>query len=104
MEGCPKLPMFVYDLKIARESSNFPQVIKKLIRLQYNEKPEDFNSEVDSFAKLRNTACVYINSSTGQALDNAKQYYCQLQFFKNRFQILESPLMKKGPFDFPWAD
>ena len=73
-------------------------------QLQYNENPEDFNSEVDSFAKLRNTACVYINSSTGQALDNAKQYYCQLQFFKNRFQILESPLMKKGPFDFPWAD
>ena len=33
MEGCPKLPMFVYDLKIARESSNFSQVIKKLIRV-----------------------------------------------------------------------
>ena len=33
MEGCPKLPMFSYDLKIARESSNFSQVIKKLIRV-----------------------------------------------------------------------
>ena len=31
-------------------------------------------------------------------------YYCQLTFFKNRFQILDTPLMKKGPFDFPWTD
>ena len=59
---------------------------------------------MESFAKLRNTACVYINSSNEQALDNMKKYYCQLQFFKNRCQILETPLMKKGPFDFPWAD
>ena len=77
----------------------------KTFQLQYNENPEDFNSEVEAFAKLRNTSCVYINSSnTELALDNMEMYYCQLAFFKNRFQILESPLMKKGPFDFPWTD
>ena len=73
-------------------------------QLQYNENPDDFIAEVESFAKLRNTACVYISSKNETALENMKQYYCQLQFFKNRFKVLDSPLMKKGPFDFPWAD
>ena len=45
-----------------------------------------------------------MNSKNEIALENMKNYYSQLQFFKNRFKVLESPLMKKGPFDFPWAD
>ena len=82
----------------------FTKVNFYIFQLQYNENPDDFFAEVESFAKLRNTACVYINSKKETALENMKQYYCQLQFFKNRFKVLDSPLMKKGPFDFPWAD
>ena len=105
MEACPRLDMFPQTPFVcAQESSNLGLTIKKLIQLQYNENPEDFQSEVTSFTTLRNDSCVKMITSGDTGLKNLKKYYCQLVFFQNRFKVLESPLMKKGPFDFPWSE
>ena len=74
------------------------------LQLQYNENPEDFRSEVTTFTSLRNESCVKILTNSDIGLKNLKRYYCQLAFFRNRFKVLDSPLMKKGPFDFPWSE
>ena len=72
--------------------------------MQYNENPEDFRTEVTSFMTLRNDSCVKMITNGDIGLKNLKKYYCQLVLFQNRFKVLESPLMKKGPFDFPWSE
>ena len=71
--------------------------------MQYNENPEDYKNSVKQLTSLRSVSCVKINI-TQSNLDSLKKYYCQLHFFRNRFKVLDSPLMKKGPFDFPWCD
>ena len=53
---------------------------------------------------LRNESCVKMSTNGDMGLKNLKKYYCQLVFFQNRFKVLDSPLMKKGPFDFPWSE
>lgn len=104
MEACPKLEMFALPQTVsAQESSSLGLVINKLIRLQFNENPDDFKQEVAKFTSLRNSSCLRICVSES-ALKNLKRYYCQLHFLRNRFKVLDSPLMKKGPFDFRWND
>ena len=129
MEACPRLDMFPQPSFVcAQESSSLGLAVKKLIRvwqltffcllhifcfiynfflflqLQYNENPEDFRSEVTTFTSLRNESCVKILTNSDIGLKNLKRYYCQLAFFRNRFKVLDSPLMKNGPFDFPWSE
>ena len=82
----------------------YVSIIFLFLQLQYNENPEDFRSEVTTFTSLRNESCVKILTNSDIGLKNLKRYYCQLAFFRNRFKVLDSPLMKKGPFDFPWSE
>ena len=82
----------------------YVSIIFLFLQLQYNENPEDFRSEVTTFTSLRNESCVKISTNSDIGLKKLKRYYCQLAFFQNRFKVLDSPLMKKGPFDFPWRE